>query len=306
MTRSAAEHVGTFDPGSPAWHAARAHGIGASEIAAVLGLSPWESEFSLWQRKAGRIGPPPESEEMTWGRYLEGPIACRFARSHPELRVVKTGTWRSRHRRWQLANPDRLALGSGHGRIPVEVKWSPYGDGWGKSGTEDIPTYYRCQILQQLDVLGVPFGWMAALVGAEYREYQIWADTLDAAVMQARGERFWTSLPSKELPAGRPPDIDKSDHTFRAIKELHPEVNGRDVEVDFTVALGARSALAAAADAEDALQKVKNNLLTTMGDARRAVCSGETVATRVASRGLIQLRLTKPPKPTGQKVTDAL
>ena len=33
------------------WLAARREGIGASEISAVLGISPWESPFSLFWRK---------------------------------------------------------------------------------------------------------------------------------------------------------------------------------------------------------------------------------------------------------------
>lgn len=306
MRRAAAEYVGTFPPNTPEWHAARATGIGASEAAAVLGLSPWESEYSLWQRKAGRIGPPPESEEMTWGRYLEAPIASRFAAAHPELRIVRTGTWRSRARHWQLCNPDRMAFRTGHGRIPVEVKWSPYGDGWGKSGSEEIPTHYRCQVLHQCDVLGAPYGWLAALVGAEYREYRIEADLLDITLLRGRCETFQNSLPGETTSTGRPPKIDDTDFTFRAIKELHPDVDGRDVEVPFGLADRARTAQLDADRAGDALQQVKNDLLAAMGTARRAVCVDEPVATRVASRGSIQLRLTKPPKPTGQKLTEAL
>ena len=49
--------IGTFSPGSEEWLAARADGLGGSEVAAVLGLSPFESRFSLWHRKAGRVGP---------------------------------------------------------------------------------------------------------------------------------------------------------------------------------------------------------------------------------------------------------
>ena len=47
--------LGWFEPGTSDWHAARANGIGGSEIAAVLGLSPYESRFSLWHRKKGLL-----------------------------------------------------------------------------------------------------------------------------------------------------------------------------------------------------------------------------------------------------------
>ncbi|MDQ3578214.1 MAG: YqaJ viral recombinase family protein, partial [Actinomycetota bacterium] len=60
--------VGDFAPGSPEWHAARAQGLGGSEIAAVLGLSPWESRFSLWHRKTGTASPVVENDIMYWGK----------------------------------------------------------------------------------------------------------------------------------------------------------------------------------------------------------------------------------------------
>jgi putative phage-type endonuclease len=300
------ELAGTFEPGSPEWHALRATGIGASEAAAVLGLSPWESPYSLWQRKAGRIGPMPESEEMTWGHYLEEPIARRFADLHPSLTVERTGTWRSTELPWQLVNPDRLAVGLDDGVVPVEVKFAPYGREFGDSGTEDIPLHYRAQILQQCDVLDAPYGWLVALVGADYREYRIDADPLDIAVLRERCGRFWASLPTENNPAGHPPAIDESGHTFRALKELHPDIDDIDHEVNPVLAARIRDAQFFAKEAGDGLLQVKNELLDAMGRARRARYGGESVATRYVSRGALALRLTPLPKPTGSTLTEHL
>jgi putative phage-type endonuclease len=110
MTKHA-EYLGTFPSGSPAWHAVRATGIGGSEIAAVLGLSPYESRFSLWHRKQQLAAPTMENDQMRWGTLLEDVIAHRFALEHPELRVRRTGTWRSKAHPYQIANPDRLVKG---------------------------------------------------------------------------------------------------------------------------------------------------------------------------------------------------
>ena len=77
--------LGQWPPGSPEWHAARAAGIGGSEVAPILGLSPFESRFSLWHRKAGRIAPVDVSPEMEWGTRLEPAIAQKFRETHPEL-----------------------------------------------------------------------------------------------------------------------------------------------------------------------------------------------------------------------------
>ena len=74
--------VGNFEPGSPQWQAARARGIGGSEIAAVLGLSPWESRFSLWHRKMGLAAPVAQNDVMYWGNRLEGVIRDEFNLRH--------------------------------------------------------------------------------------------------------------------------------------------------------------------------------------------------------------------------------
>ena len=100
--------LGWFEPGTPEWHAARANGIGGSEIAAVVGLSPHESRFSLWHRKKGLVGPVEENPQMRWGKKHEPTICAEFAELHPEWIVHISGTYAAAGRAWQIANPDRL------------------------------------------------------------------------------------------------------------------------------------------------------------------------------------------------------
>ena len=38
------------------WLQARRRGIGGSDAAAVLGLSPWKSNVRLWEEKTGLLG----------------------------------------------------------------------------------------------------------------------------------------------------------------------------------------------------------------------------------------------------------
>jgi putative phage-type endonuclease len=63
--------------GSEEWHAARRKVIGASEIAALFGESPYMTKFQLWQIKAGRIEPDDlsENERVQAGIYLEPAVA---------------------------------------------------------------------------------------------------------------------------------------------------------------------------------------------------------------------------------------
>lgn len=294
-----ADYVGTFKQHSPEWHAARASGIGGSDIAAVLGLSPWESRFSLWHRKAGTVGDQADNDEMSWGRYLEDPIAKWFANQHPELRTWRTGTWRNRDRPWQLANPDRFAAG----RRVVEIKTDRYADGWGTEGTDEIPVYYRAQVLWYLDTLGWDYAHIAVLIGgSDPREYIVRYSLEEALFMRAEAEKFWASIAADEQPA-----LDGSEATYRVVRELHPDIDGEDVEIPTELANRYRDALEGEKTAEDTKRHVAAELLTAMGTSRRAVSDGERIAIRVPGRGdnPPTLRPSPAKKTPGQKVSEA-
>ncbi len=67
-------------PSRTAWLKARLKGIGASDAAAVLGLSSYSSPYSTWISKTM---PPEDREEddlQYWGKRLEPLIADEFWR----------------------------------------------------------------------------------------------------------------------------------------------------------------------------------------------------------------------------------
>lgn len=266
--------IGHFEPGSPEWHTARAAGLGGSEIAPVLGLSPFESRFSLWHRKAGLVGPVEESPEMEWGKRLEAAVLRKYREQHPELdfRTVN-GTFAHPERPWQIANPDLLAVD----RV-IEAKCSAYGDGYGEPGTDQIPVYYRCQVLWYLDVLGLQRADLAVLVGGnDYCEYTIWFDETEAQILRSAAVEFLDTLANGVLP-----DVDAHGATYQAIREIHPDIDGTDVDLDDHTAetyIRARRAVRAAEEAE---QLAKNRLADAMGNAKRALWDGQPIATRQA------------------------
>lgn len=59
--------------GSPEWHAHRAKYRNASETAAVMGLSPWQTPLQLWEVRTGRTQPVINAA-MARGAQLE-PLA---------------------------------------------------------------------------------------------------------------------------------------------------------------------------------------------------------------------------------------
>lgn len=284
------------------WHATRLTGMGGSEVAALLGLSPWESRFSLWHRKTGLASPQPENDEMEWGTLHEPTIAAKFASLHPELRMRRTGTWRNHERPWQIANPDRLLTGP-NGREILEIKTARDADGWGTPGTDEIPVYYRAQVLWYLDC----FGWSTArivvlIAGSDYREYVVHYDPAEAAILREAAAEFWASVQN-----GVRPDLDHHDATYQVVRELHPDIDDISHELPRELADQYRQALADHKATEAAKQLASAAVLDEMGTARRAVCAGEQLAIRIPGRGTNPpyLKATPPKKTAGQKVTAA-
>lgn len=278
-----AELVGTFKPGSPDWHAARAHGLGGSEIPAVLGLSPFESRYSLWHRKAGLIGAVQESPEIEWGTRLEEPVADKYRDNHTDLHVLKPGTYRNLERPWQIANPDGLIWHAEFGvsEDPIgllEVKTSPFGDKWGDPDTDEIPVHVRAQVMWYLDTLGLPWANVAVLIsGLDYREYRVDYDPAEAQILRDAGQEFLASLE-----AGAVPPIDGHDATYQAVREMHPDIDPESIDLSDPVARDFLAARADLAEAKTVEQKARAAVADEMGNAQAAFWQGSKIATRQA------------------------
>jgi putative phage-type endonuclease len=280
-TLGSAHLLGNYVAGSPEWAAAREGRLGGSEIAAVLGLSKWQSPFSLFHLKAGNIAPEADNGGMEWGRDWEALIARRFARNHPEWRLSRCGLYANRERPWQVSQPDRVIHYGARRLAALEVKTDRNADEWGTEGTDDLPIYYRCQGLWQLDTFGWDRCHIAVLIaGSDYREYVIEYDEADVKLMRDVAQEFLASVAT-----GIPPDIDSHEATYRAVRELHPDIDGTEVEVDRDIAAAYEAACAGFTEAEDLKQLATSRLADAMGNARRAICNQRRIAIRVPGRG---------------------
>lgn len=277
----AAVLVGHFPPLSEAWHAARADGIGGSEIAAVLGLSRWESRFSLYHRKAGRLPAQTENDEMEAGKRLEDAICQKFADSHPELVILRSGTYRSAARPWQIANPDRLVVCPEDNAL-LDAKFALYGDEWGDPGSEDVPPYYLSQARWYMDVLGFDTCYIQVFIGgsADWREYAIHPNDADTELMRAKGAEFMA-----DLAAGRRPDIDDHSATYQAVKDLNPVIDDVKVDLPTDIALGYLHALQDEKAAKAAKTLACSLVADHLGNARRGMYDGKCICLRVPGKG---------------------
>lgn len=294
-----AVELGRFEQDSTDWHEARRSRLGGSEIAAVLGRSTCESRFSLWLRKAGMLGPKPADGLMVAGRYVEDACARWFQDQHPELGVYNTGTWVREDRAWQLANPDRLIYDGPHA-WPVgilECKFAPYGEGWGEPGTDEIPAPYLLQTRWYSNVFGDLPVYVAALVGGSFNEWRVEQDADDIAVMLREGRAFLDSVES-----GERPDIDDHEETYRAVRELHPDIDpGEDHELSESAAIEYLDSKDAYTAAEKRYRKARAVVIDNMGTANFATWQGVRIARRQSSNGATPHLVSTRKDPRDQK-----
>lgn len=258
------------------WLAARATGIGASEIAAVLGISPWDSPFSLYWRK--KLAATVEmTEAMEWGLRHERTIAEKFRDNHPEFIAVPGGLYRHPTHRWMLATPDLVLENVEPGRDELaQIKTTHSWDGWGTPGTDQIPAHYAAQVQQEMTVMGARRCWLPVLCGGNsYREYVIEWNPEDAATITEAGAAFMYRLAEDN-----PPDLDGSAATTAALKQLHPSVVDEVVTIPQHLADQYTTRRALLDDAKTALAEVENQIRGLLGDAKTAVCDGRKVAQR--------------------------
>ena len=296
-----AELVGHFEVESPEWHAARANGLGGSEIAAVLGLSKWESRYSLWHRKRAMVAEREVNSQMTVGRYVEPSILAWWRDQHPEFRHrigIDAGTWRSVERPWQIANPDHLAYTTDeHVRAEalVECKFSIYDSEWGAEGSDEIPPYYLAQCRWYLDVFGIDTCYVAVLFGGSGRfaEYVVRQDEADVQLMRAEGLAFIESLERNQRP-----DLDAHGATYEVLRQTAPGVGSGDLEVSGEVADQFLTAKADLDAAKTAMQFASNRVMGLLNDTdrKRAVHQGRAIAYKT-KRGEGQPYLQASPNP---------
>lgn len=274
-----ATEVPAIKPGSPQWMGY----MTASKIAAAMGLSTYESPFSLWHRMAGQIAPDPDNDQTRRGHYLEPAIREWFIDQHPDWQVRTTGTWVSGERPWQAASPDGLVIDfPNHTFLDpmalLECKSAHEDDQWGEPGTDDIPVAYRCQVMWQMDTLGVDTCYLAVLTRhLNFAEYVVRWNAAEAQILRRAGAEFMDSIEANERP-----DIDSHHQTYAAIRSLHPLIDPIDVELDADTARAYCTTRAALKAAEDSERLAKSLVADALGNARRARFNGSTIAQRQA------------------------
>lgn len=157
----------------PDWLALRRQGIGGSDVSAILGLSPYQTALSVWLEKTGVYVPEDEpTEEMEWGTLLESVVADEFSRRSGVATVECRALLAHPDHDWMRANIDRGIPGLFPGSSIIGVYEGKTTSPWQRKewGTEDdpkVPDHAALQTQHYLAVTGLPFAYVAVLIGGQ-------------------------------------------------------------------------------------------------------------------------------------------
>lgn len=184
------------------WLKERQKGIGGSDVAAILGMSPWRTPYQVWEEKTTPIDETAAEDDrpaLYWGRVLEAPIRQAYADKTGRTVTKPAEAFVSSKYPFMRANLDGIA---DDGRV-VEFKTSSKSDGWGEVGTDEIPDYYMTQVQHYLAVTGAKTADVAVLIGGnDFRIYTVEADEELQALLIERESEFWALVESRT-----PPDL---------------------------------------------------------------------------------------------------
>jgi len=171
--------------------AERQHGIGGSDVAAILGMSPWKSPLDVYLEKIGEAGYQPANERMYWGQRLESLVADEYCtRNKREVRRKHQAVVHKRYP-WMRANIDRVVLNLDR-LLECKTTSERNADRWGEPGSDQIPELYMAQVQHYLIVTGRGVADVAVLIGGqEYRDYTVEADGAIRDMLLEEENRFW-------------------------------------------------------------------------------------------------------------------
>ncbi len=186
---------------SDAQLAERRTGIGGSDIAAIMGVSPWATATDIFNLKLDLVEVP-ESEAMYWGSALEGVVLDRYLRDRTEWASDTLGTLRGEDGNpWCLATPDAIICTTGDTDWLYGVEIKTANAFAAKEWDEGVPEHYVMQCQWYMFVCDLPRWDVAVLIGGnDYREFTLERDAAMIAEMFAAGDHFWHEHVEKEIP----------------------------------------------------------------------------------------------------------
>lgn len=212
---------------TPEWKELRRTGLGASDSAVAVGLSPWRTPIELWGEKVFGFEQE-QTRAMLMGKLLEPVVATLFQIETGLQFRPQPGMYRHSEIDWLLATPDALIA---DGRLAEFKTTTSRNDGYGEEGTDQVPMDVLCQVHQQMAVTGAPAVVIAVLVldTRELKQYVVERHTKFVDGLIAKESKFWDCVTLRV-----PPPVDlRADGAAAAIRRTFRTVDeGKAIDLD--------------------------------------------------------------------------
>lgn len=218
----------------------KARTIGGSDVAGILGLSPFRTPMDVWREKVlgqrDSIDTPATRAGTRFEPHVLNAYRMRYLPGGAKLWTPEP--WCRDHLR---ATPDAVAEVNGWPRL-VEVKTTVLGAEWGDTDSDEVPLHYAVQALWYMDLLELDdadfpvlvwpwekrdlLGMTAAEIvdAVELRVLKLRYSAALAREIRAKVDTFWRDHVLAESP---PPAVDLAD-----IRRLVHAVRGKTKPID--------------------------------------------------------------------------
>lgn len=271
--RPALRLVETKDLSREDWLEVRKNGIGGSDAAAAVGLSPYMSPLELWLIKTGRDAnlPKPNSDDTTepvyWGVLLEPIVAASYTKQTGNKVRRVNAVLRHPTIPFMLANVDREVVGNRDVQL-LECKTA--GEFGARLWRGGVPEYVQLQVQHQLAVTGKSAADVAVLLcGQKLEVHRVARDDALIARLIELEAAFW-----RFVETDTPPPPDGSESAERALRCLYPGAGGTvDFKDDRRLSSAFADLVTVRADIEARQHieaKLRQTIAQAMGEADRA------------------------------------
>ena len=180
------------------WLEERRRGVGGSDIAAILGLSPWKTAYQVYREKRKEVEDWSGNSLTDWGKRMEPAIRQWYSdTTGRDVRLPDKIMYHPKHP-FMLASLDGF---TDDGRV-VEIKTARSGKDWGEPETNQIPDYYAVQVHHYMTITGFQVADIpVSIAGSSPSLYVVEADKEISEMIIEACAKFW-----ERVQTGNPPD----------------------------------------------------------------------------------------------------
>jgi putative phage-type endonuclease len=235
--------------------------IGASDVPAIIGVSPWKTASDVYYDKTAAFEDTKDTvnKAIQAGVLLEDSV-IDFAAQSLGVKVKRNQFRVHKEHKWASSTMDALIIGGNEG---IEAKTTSMCDGWGEERTDQIPIYYIAQVQWQMFVTGLERVWVPCLMPDYVLAFKLYVVDRDEDIISRLVEQcgdFWKD----NVLAGVPPA-----HTVPAPRTIQrmKRMPGKVVAVDDKLVAEYQAATAVHRESAKVLKQAKMKLLESLGDA---------------------------------------